>query len=54
MAKQTGDSESDLPQKRGRFENPGTPHRLEMPSFEAEAPIADRMMRIAYFQNGNT
>ena len=33
MAKRTGDSESDLPQKRGRFEDPGTPHRLEMSSF---------------------
>ena len=32
MDKRTGDSESHLPQKRGRFEDPGTPHRLETPS----------------------
>ena len=33
MAKRTGDSESDLPQKRARFEDTGTPHRSEAPSF---------------------
>ena len=33
MAKRTGDSESDRPQKRARFEDTGTPHRSEAPSF---------------------
>ena len=32
MAKRTSDSESDLPQKRGRFEDPETPHHLETTS----------------------
>ena len=36
MAKRMGDSESDLPQKRGRLEDPRTPHRLEMPSFSKQ------------------
>ena len=33
MGKRTGDDESDLPQKRVRFEDAGTPHRSEAASF---------------------
>ena len=33
MAKRTGDGESDLPQKRVRLEDAGTPHRSEAPLF---------------------
>ena len=33
MAKRTGNGESDLSQKRVRFEDAGTPHRSEASSF---------------------
>ena len=39
MAKRTGDSERDLPQKHGRFEDPSLFGDAFF--FEAEAPVTD-------------